>query len=217
MSISLLAGELIPFTPTGAEDELPKPVYHVRSPSVYDRARYSRELVAKGVSYPTEREFRREMRVSIKKYVAEDQVEAALAIVDADEKGEPSDIRELEGQIRAISPEYSRLLANRAYYSQIAPILAVQMFLVKADHVPQLTRKDSMLTEESLEHIPHAHLEELGGFIQGLMMLTHEQRKNLAAPSGSLHDQKNMQTKTATDGRSTNGKSKVKSTRKTRA
>jgi hypothetical protein len=213
MSIPLHTSEVMQYTPILASHQVPKPVYHVKVPSVFDRARYTRELISHGVTFVTRDEFARELRASVLKYTPKDQHEEIFAILDAPKKDE-AQAELIEEQIRDISPEYSRLLGKRSFNNAMSPLIAVQMFVLKADHLPQLVRVEGKLSEDSLQYISPSHLQELGGFIEGLMILDPEQRKNLHALSGSQSDLKN-----STDGNSTKvaAKSKGKSTKKTRA
>lgn len=151
------------------------PVYWIEPPGVYEKARASGLIAKRGASvYPGDRDLVRSMR-----RVVEDAVDPGI---DADSVLEFLDrwdgmlmAGEVIGEADRMQiddlmlyfqshPLVSARLEARAVWTSVVPIVAAQLFLVRAEHVPFEIRRnrDGLVDERVLGLIPDEDRGEIG-------------------------------------------------------
>ncbi len=187
-------------------------VYHLRVPTILDRQRWRREVAALGAHYPAESELYDAMRADVRDQIDAADVERLIALIDACE-AEQDRISEalahlaagdeaprnvmveilgdegartfvlLEQELRRRGGAYARLVADRAYYVEVATTLAVAHFLTRVDGLGELRleRRGGRLSDETLDLLPPHHLGIVGARALALMRPDGRARKNSAS------------------------------------
>ncbi len=214
--------DLTPFTVPAADPSQPDTVYYLKVPSYYDRAHFNRELQMMGVENASIRGILRATREALIQHLDAAQLDEMTGYLDKYEEQElfsrveftdeqrqlVSVVDGIIAQMSELSEDLRRERANFNFYWSVMPVLAAQMFIVKAEPSPaSFERKHGKLTDAALHAIPQGDVRSIGHYVFGLMTLTDEQRKNLLTPSGSVPAQANSKglTPATPDGRSKAG------------
>lgn len=170
------------------------PRYLVKVPTFMERAAFRRDLTATGARFHSDEDLLVVLRRQVAAALEPDDPEAErlLGIIDdyrAAPRGEAApELREevdrLEQVIRGASSEYAAMVAARAHWLEVAPIVACRHFLrgtENPDHV--FARKNGLVSEADLGTLPEGEMMEVGYHIMSLMQPTKAQEKNSASPS----------------------------------
>lgn len=133
------------------------------------------------------------------------------------EPGERVDLAAIERDMRLNYPPYAALLADQSFYLEMAPIVAAQHFLVGWENVDQTFARERGIVDLALldRAVPEGHIRAIGFRAMSLLTPDAAAAKNSPSRPGSPASR---ETSTAVSSRSTGraGKSRAKSTRKTR-
>ena len=171
------------------------PTYLINVPTPMTRAAYSRELVASGIYYPNDAQMMAALREEVAAALEPDDPDRARMLEQIDlfvalgaEGGEElvAAIRRMEIAVRQSSRAYAGLLGARAYFIDMAPLVAAQVFLRGRENPDRIFRRRAgLVTDEELATIPRAELAEVCARIRELLNLSPAQEKNSAGPSPS--------------------------------
>lgn len=88
-------------------------------------------------------------------------------------------VAELEAAARQAHPPFARILAERAHYLSLAPLLAARMFLAGWKNVATpFKRLSGRATDDCLMRIPEDHLTMIGWKVMSLFRPSEAQAKN---------------------------------------
>ncbi len=195
--LPLSAQETVRFIPSKyPEGDPAAPVYLLGVPTLLGRAVFQRAVTAQGARYVGDAELLEAARGDVRTLVVESQEAELLALLDAWEScqatgGTPDEplrqkMTALQDTLAQQAGRYTQALADRVYFSTVAPLLAAQLFLKGLEHAPMpLPRRGGLVTEEALAALPHEELLEVGWKALALLFLTKEQEKNSPSPSSS--------------------------------
>jgi hypothetical protein len=170
------------------------PVYHVRVPTLRDRAVWRRAVAEAGARLPSQAELLDALRAALRE-VAPENLEALLEKVDlfaAMEAGKvppdaelARDMAALETQLLAV-PRYAVLVGARTFWFEIAPLVAAAHFLAGWENAGvDYAAERGRVSDELLGALPQGHAAEMGLRAIGLMSLTPAEAKNSASRSRS--------------------------------
>jgi hypothetical protein len=173
--------------------------FHIRPPSVYDRARHHRATARLGATLPANAVLFARAREALAEIFGPDDpdrlaLEAAIGRLD---DGDPlpadrDDYDRLEQQLIRHDDGYAGLVADRAFWLEVAPLEAVRLFVTGWDNLsppyragPEGVHAD-VLAELAREHPDRVALA--GFHILSLMRPSEAEAKNSASPSGGDRD-----------------------------
>ena len=174
----------VAYTPPWREEEDPKPVYTLRTPTVEDRAEFNMALAERKAFYVTRSQFCGEARKAVEALdpgnkadllalldrVAEIPEGAAIEGDDADQMGG------LEDALIESWPAYARLVNANRRWGAFMPVIAARMFLVGWKHGPDGTDRIGTLTDDDRMAIPPADMMAIGWKAVSLMTVSVEQK-----------------------------------------
>lgn len=222
------AKDLIRFTPPGCDGEKP-PVYLIEVPTYLTRPLLDRTLAERGLSPTPNAELRAAMEEGIRLLVEDRQRDELLALAaaywdaaDENPLNVPPEIArpyaDVESQLLPSLPEYRRLVAARAYFFAMYPLVACECFLKGVENVAVDFRLGGgLVSRKTMEALDPAHAEAVGWRALTDTYLTKEQEKNSASPSPSPSSPATSTAGPSPKTAARGGNSSAKSTRKTRA
>lgn len=162
------------------------PVYLIATPTLLQRAAWRRDVAAAGARYPSDDELHRAIVADVTDAAPSnlDELLASLEAVrdvPADER-DPDDIARYQavvGMARRVGGQYARLEADRGYWADVAPLVAVRTFLVGWEGLAVRFSRDLV------DEIPETHQRVVGWAAIDRMRLSEDARKNFASPSPS--------------------------------
>ena len=199
--LPISAKDIVRFTPDGAGDDDPRPVYRLAVPTVRDRAAVLREITEEGLVFVDDARLHALVREGIGAIVEDSQRAELLKVVDDFEAagrggGEPgADIRDEYAQLERFMLDnyqpYRKATAQRFEFLSVAPYVLAGRFLRGWEGVaPEFTRVAGRVPEDRLERLPGGHLLEIMGKIYTLMTPDGATRKNSESPSRSRKGRK---------------------------
>lgn len=167
--------------------------YLIATPSVMERARFKRDLVAAGATFHDDAALLAALRDDLRAvhpanldHLLEllDQFEA-LADTDADPPLAAA-VADIERLGRVAAGRYAALLGERAFFNDVLPIIAARLFLVgwEGTDTP-FARANGLTADRTLGLIPEATLRQIGARAFARMVLTGDLEKNSPSPSPS--------------------------------
>lgn len=178
------------FTPPGRDGEDAPPVYLIRPASLRERIAFRRALTAAGAQWITDEALLDGLRAGIREVASPAEAEALIAVVDGAEAVRASgadlspdvlaDVAEIEGVVRDASPRYSRMMADRAAWLSLAPLVAASMFLVGLDGERPLARRGGVIPDDVLEALPPDDLTAIGWRAVAILSTNRADEKNSA-------------------------------------
>lgn len=171
-------------------------VYHLRVPSIAERQRFRRDVIAAGAHYPGESELYDAMREDVRALIHPDDVDRLLALIDACDAEQDAllaggdataivgadgarTMRLLERELRRAGAAYAALVADRSYYVEIATVMAAGRFLDRVDGLDiALERRGSVLSDAALDALPAGHAAAIGLKALGLLRPDRSAQKN---------------------------------------
>lgn len=113
----------------------------------------------------------------------DDQVEFIKSLVDR--MAPPASVAEVDRILLEHYPKYSRMVADRMVYQEVAGLVAARMFLVGWEGIDAKFRRTLTGVPDSLlSHLPPQHLVQIGARIQQLLEPSVNKLKNLRSRSG---------------------------------
>ena len=169
--------------------------YCFQIPTIKSRAKFQKILASEGVFYPPDSELIRCLEKAVQEIVADDQKSELLAILELVEATGIAEVKEKDPELFAdytsmieqllpYSPAYARLIAERRYFFEMYPIIAIELFLLSSSGF-EVKRVAGRITDDSLQQLPLSHVEPLGWHIAAHLSLSAETKKNSALPSPS--------------------------------
>ena len=163
------------------------PVYLLATPTLLERAKWRRAVLATGAHWHDDGVMIACLRTGIAETVAPEDRAEVMEIVerfaDLDGGAAPDDLarefEEIERAVQGAYAPYAALAADRAYWLSVAPILAAQHFLRGWENVEaRFERRNGLVAEAALAAIPESHVIEIGLEAIALMSPTGDQAKN---------------------------------------
>jgi hypothetical protein len=162
------------------------PVYLIATPTVLQRAAWRRDVAATGARFPSEADLHKAL-VDDLSAAAPDNLEEILACVNAvrdtpEDQRDPDLVEKYEAVAafaRRHGGAYARLQADRGYWADVAPIVALRSFLVGWEGLAVPFSKDLV------DDIPEDHQRVVGWEAINRMRLSEDARKNFVSPSPS--------------------------------
>ncbi len=168
--------------------------YILAVPGLMERAAWRRDLNAAGARYYDDQALLRALQKQIAVALDEDDPERERLVgliedfIAAPAGTAPEEMRaeidQVELVIRGASVEYASMLAARAHWLDVAPIMACRHFLRAQENPDKVfRRRHGLIDDAELVAIPEAEMLEVGFRIIGLMTPSKAQEKNSAPPS----------------------------------
>lgn len=202
-------GDIIRFTPPQYDQVDPtRPIYHLRVPRLYERAKFWRAVNTHGVTYPSDSKLDAALLAAIERSGLDaDTLAAFRTLVEANraaaeaggdeakefaESDEAQRLAAIERDVMAADPAYAGLAAARVEYVSVMNLVAFQMFVAG-----WINAKDSggtpvgykrafdLVDEEAMGYLPDADIAAVGTRIIGLLRPSKAQEKNSASPRPS--------------------------------
>lgn len=199
-NLPLSSRDTVRFTPKGLEGDN-QPVFLLEVPTIRSRAAFRRDLAIEGAIWHDDAAVLQAFKDGISALYDKDQAavlhglldrlqqsdevegveataEAKQALAEARVKVS-AEVAQLEQEVRRAHPAYMRVLAERAHWQTLAPLLAAQCFLKGWENVSHaFERRAGRATDECLMKIDEAHLNEIGWKVIGLFRPSEAQAKN---------------------------------------
>lgn len=188
------------FTPEGSTV-----TYLIATPSIMERARFKRDLVAAGATYHDDAVLLAALRDDLRA-VQPANLDRLLEMLDqyealtdkADDPQLVAAVADMERLGRAAAGRYAGLLGERAFFNDVLPIIAARSFLVGWEGTDKpFERSNGITSDRTLGLIPEAHLRLIGGRAFARMVLSEGLEKNSASPSRSRSNPKPSQAGTS--------------------
>ncbi len=178
--------DTIRFTPDADKAKDKPPVFLLAVPTVAGRAQWRRQVLASGAKYATEETQINCLKDGVKAVVEDSQQSELIDVLDdfttANEKDRVDllpKVKEIEETVSRFYPRYNELKADHAFWIEIAPICAAQMFLKGWENVDGEFKTVNGLVElSSLSRLTAEQLLSVGLKIMESMTLTGDQAKN---------------------------------------
>lgn len=164
--LPLYAGAIVKFTPASLATAEPKPLFHLKVPSISDRAGFERDLVTRCGVMPDQAFMVAALRRGIRTaYSGADLDEALAAIAELEPivRGKAPDEgtidaflrwREIERDVMRSHFPFAALVADRNYFNQLYPLVTLQHFLVGWDNFAgTFERKSGLTTERTITQL----------------------------------------------------------------
>lgn len=181
------------FTPEGSSV-----TYLIATPSVMERARFKRDLVASGATYHDDAALLSALREDLRA-VQPANLDRLLEMLDQFEALESKSddpqlvaaVADMERLGRAAAGRYAGLLGERAFFNDVLPIVAARSFLIGWEGIEKpFERASGITSDRTLSLIPEAHLQQIGARAFARMVLSGGLEKNSASPSPSRSNPK---------------------------
>lgn len=193
------------------QDDVPeeaRAVYLFRAPTIIDKARFRRAVVAQGVRPIGQAQLRARARAVVTEVfdAADPDRDRLLGLLDqAETDPEPiaGELEQLGAMLLQTDPDYARMVSDQQFYLDVAPIEAARMFLTGWENVEVEFRRDARgVTDAALAALPEAHLLFAGAHALSLFAPTEAEAKNSASPSPGAQEEaistaENMQPQSA--------------------
>ena len=191
--------QIVEFTPESLAEREPKPVFFLQVATLMARAQWRRALAEEGARLPSQAELLAALRDDLKASGPDnleqllDEVDAYEATADADEKLKVAPhMPQMEQWCARLAGAYSRALADRDFWFDLAPVMAAQRFIGGWENVgvPFKAAKsgvDPATLEVLKDKLGEPVIKRVGWRAMELMTLSRNEdaEKNSAAPSGS--------------------------------
>ena len=162
------------------------PVYLIATPTILERAKWRRAVVSVGARWHDDAAMIDCLKRGIAEVIEPERQDEILATVDSFAEANDDvtadlarDFEEVERAILSAFEPYAAMAADRAYWLEVAPILAAQQFLRGWENVDSaFERRNGLVSETALGGIPEAHVIEIGLEAISLMSPTEAEAKN---------------------------------------
>lgn len=165
------------------------PCYLLAVPTMQGRAAYNRDLAGAGADFPGDDEFLKTIAETARSLMDPAEAEPVLDAIErvrSDRGDEPAKAMVERAQTILIphDPHLQALRARRAYWFEMAPLLAARRWLMGAvigdgDNLMVRRGLDGLATEDALrEHFPDADITACGWHALGLTNMDRPTAKN---------------------------------------
>lgn len=202
--LPLSVHDVIDFTPSSLTDLNPAPVIRLGVPDYKTRAKIRREIAAAGARYVGEGPFLTALAEGVEA-LGPDNAEALLADIDVIRLGAPSieadederaayaqaaaRVDELVEILRPLIPKVASIIADRQYFMEMAPAIALQALFRGITHGDFKLPPRALAPadyEVLIARLGDASVAEAGFKALSLMSLDEATRKNSGSPPESL-------------------------------
>lgn len=164
IALPVLAGQTYDFKPPAAAETAPGRVYHLRVPSVASRAAFQRDLNVRCGEYPDDAYLLWALRRAIRDAFDETEsaeltaaLEQVMGTINDGQGGDDARLaaREIDMRVGRRDKRYAELMAARAYYKAMMPVVVLQHFLIGWTQGPGAFRRARLTDENCISLIPN--------------------------------------------------------------